>query len=610
MKMIKTTPLLDKWVQENNDHVNTWKEKEGEVNTLNQDQKQSILRRLSSEFHKLLSKIQGAPFLAGITNLELTVMYNACVFSISLSEFSEAEQIVTHSMAKVLQIPDYKEAGSHSLVFWRKVSEESLKHTDLSVCIGQLFYLQWAIWLATCRFNIIQELEKEISLFFNTLEDTGGKLPDTLLLVLEPKVLVELLRVCTLIAQGAEKIKDGQISEAFVDLQAATSLPAPTTLVASTHLLLGSSLVQMNRPQMALLCYRKALETDAHCVSALYQSILVYRKLENTQAEIQALQLLHSALMLSSTAECGIAGLQLIFPSLLLCSQSLCNLLSVPSALTVLHTLAIKCVLHGRVSEGVEHYLDLLASLHTDQQNLQVTMKALQLPRLTELYLEAGAAMLMAQRTADCILLCDEVINTTLDQLPERLVLEAVPSNLSVDRDDKGAMILWTGAAYLLQGHCHTYLKDWKQAVTLYTRCVNLLVKVCFKKKGLQPQIPSTDMVDKEGTELFILQRLKGLSLAGRGICFAQTDQLREALRDLQLSLHAFPECVGAGLWHGEVLWRLGRRQDAAGCWKKTWSFNPQSPKESVCVYLLEPPTDHLMDPTELRLRMQESGSA
>lgn len=99
-------------------------------------------------------------------------------------------------------------------------------------------------------------------------------------------------------------------------------------------------------------------------------------------------------------------------------------------------------------------------------------MKALQLPRLTELYLEAGAAMLMAQRTADCILLCDEVINTTLDQLPERLVLEAVPSNLSVDRDDKGAMILWTGAAYLLQGHCHTYLKDWKQAVTLYTRLV------------------------------------------------------------------------------------------------------------------------------------------
>lgn len=49
-----------------------------------------------------------------------------------------------------------------------------------------------------------------------------------------------------------------------------------------------------NCPQMALQCYRKALETDPRCVCALYQSILVYRKLGNTQAEIQALRLLHS----------------------------------------------------------------------------------------------------------------------------------------------------------------------------------------------------------------------------------------------------------------------------------------------------------------------------
>lgn len=77
--------------------------------------------------------------------------------SITLHNIQTIDVFFTTS--SVLQIPDYKEAGSHSLVFWRKVSEESLKHTDLSVCIGQLFYLQWAIWLATCRFNIIQELE-------------------------------------------------------------------------------------------------------------------------------------------------------------------------------------------------------------------------------------------------------------------------------------------------------------------------------------------------------------------------------------------------------------------------------------------------------------------
>lgn len=48
-------------------------------------------------------------------------------------------------------------------------------------------------------------------------------------------------------------------------------------------------------------------------------------------------------------------------------------------------------------------------------------------------------------------------------------------------------------------------------------------------------------MVVKQGTHLCILQRLKGLSLAGRGISFTQTDQLKEALRDLLLSLQASP---------------------------------------------------------------------
>lgn len=109
----------------------------------------------------------------------------------------------------------------------------------------------------------------------------------------------------------------------------------------------------------------------------------------------------------------------------------------------------------------------------------------------------------------------------------------------------------------------------------LHYRCINLLVKVHFKRRGeyfflcfegilpflhtlqllqlyvfysvdcsitgFQPQIPTIDMVGKQGTDLYTLQRLKGLSLAGRGISFTQTDQLREALRDLQLSLQAFP---------------------------------------------------------------------
>lgn len=65
-----------------------------------------------------------------------------------------------------------------------------------------------------------------------------------------------------------------------------------------------------NCPQMALQCYRKALETDPQCVCALYQSILVYRKLANTQAEIQALRLLHSV---SNTSAHSREGRECVF---------------------------------------------------------------------------------------------------------------------------------------------------------------------------------------------------------------------------------------------------------------------------------------------------------
>lgn len=58
---------------------------------------------------------------------------------------------------------------------------------------------------------------------------------------------------------------------------------------------------------------------------------------------------------------------------------------------------------------------------------------------------------------------------------------------------------------------------------------------------GCPPQIPDADAVAKCGTSVSVLQRLKGLSFAGRGISFSQTERMKEALRDLQHSLHVLP---------------------------------------------------------------------
>lgn len=109
----------------------------------------------------------------------------------------------------------------------------------------------------------------------------------------------------------------------------------------------------------------------------------------------------------------------------------------------------------------------------------QVHGEASTLPRLPELYLEAGTALLMARRPADCMALCNEVISSTLELLPEKVVLEepeersgAESTDVSAGGEDRVAMLLWAAAAYLLQGHCHAHLKDWKQSVTHYTRSV------------------------------------------------------------------------------------------------------------------------------------------
>lgn len=129
-------------------------------------------------------------------------------------------------------------------------------------------------------------------------------------------------------------------------------------------------------------------------------------------------------------------------------------------------------------------------------------------PRMPELYLEAGASLLMAHRPADCMALCEEVITSTLELLPEKAMLEVETESAGTAGGEKVKMLLWTGAAYLLQGHSHAHLKDWKQAVTHYTRsqrcsatfahqcvlrvlsvkcplhsrCINLLVKVRFRQ--------------------------------------------------------------------------------------------------------------------------------
>ncbi|KAM9393698.1 Fanconi anemia group G protein isoform 2-T2 [Pholidichthys leucotaenia] len=613
--------LFNSWVLENNKLVNKCKDKEGGQGVFSQDLNQVHLRWCSSEFHKLMKKIQGVPPHLDHTPLELAVVYNACVCSVARCQFEEAQLLLTQAAERANQITGDDPGTPEPLLI--RTFLRSVRTTALSPCGVYLLCLQWAIWLATSQLKTVQEFQREISSHF---EEVGGgvgdqarargKISNVPLFIMEPKRLMELLHISTSLSQGVERMNEGQTSEALSVLRVAATLPGPRDLVAYTHLLSGSSLSKMGCPHMALQCFRKALETDSGCVSALYQSVLIYRQLGNAQAEIQALRILHSTLMLPLATEPSMAGIHPLSSSLLLSSQSLSSLLSVPTALSVLHSLALKCVLHGRISEGVEHYLDLLAVLQSNEPHgINMHAEGTTFPRIPELYLEAATALLIAQRPADCMPFCKEVISITQELLPEKVVIEEPEEgsgtetrDVCVKGHDKLWMILWASSAHLLLGHCHTQENNWNQAVTHYTRCVNLLVKVHFKKTGFPTQIEGADVHIKYGTEQCILQRLKGLSLAGRGISFTQMDRLKEGLRDLELSLQALPEASSAGLWCGDVLWRLGRKQEAAACWEKTWSLTSQPSVDNLPVYLQELHSGPLLDSSELRSRIQKLG--
>ncbi|XP_015228569.1 PREDICTED: Fanconi anemia group G protein isoform X2 [Cyprinodon variegatus] len=605
--MIQPLCLLDRWTQENNELASSYKDGQ---DAQNRDHNLFRQRRYSSDFHKLLKKIQGIPPHLDHAQLELSVAYNTCVCFTAQSQFEDAQMLLTQTIQRVLEIAGENPGTPDPSVLW-KAALISVASTALHRSVLGLFCLQWGTWLAKRCWTAIKEFQAKISLFDEQRQGVWDeKIPNFPRLVVEPRRLSELLKICSAISQGAERLDEGWST--LSSLQAASALPAPRALIAYTHLLSGSCLAHMSRPQMALQCFRKALETDPCCVCALYQSILIYRQLGNSQAEIQALRILHSTLLLPSTTEQAMAGSQLLSPSLFLCSKSLSSLLSVPSALSVLHCLALKCVIHGRVSEGVEYYLDLLAALHSEDQHGPPAAVSI-LPKLPRLYLEAGAALLMARRPADCLTLCDEVSRTIVDLLPEKVIVDdPEEGSVSWSREGKDETesglerLLWAAASYLLQGHCYCQLMEWKQAVTNYTRCINLVVKVHYKRRSISPQIPSTDIDAEQAGDLLVLQRLKGLSLAGRGISFAQMSQLREALRDLQLSLQAHPEGVTAGQWCGEVLWRLDRKQEAAAYWKKTWSQPIPSIAETLPVYAQELQSDLLLDSEELHQRLQE----
>ncbi|XP_066510647.1 Fanconi anemia group G protein homolog isoform X1 [Hoplias malabaricus] len=591
-----TPCLFGKWSEDNNSIVRKWKEFEKR-----RQPNRDLNKQCYTELLRLQKKIQGLPAAAEQLRLEVTVSYNALLFSLSFSKSNETQDNLTHSLVRALEAVGARGACSDPATLWQHVLK-ALGGTEFVPWIEKLLLIQWTIWLSESHLEGTLHLLQQIH-STNKTSSAGDLLAEirhltfsvqedaSLLVAVAAKDLKDLLLICTFISKGVELMKEENYAEALLAFQEASILPSPRAALAHVHTLTGLSFTKLGRPQSALQCYRKALEVDFSCHRALYQSSLVYRQLGNSHAEIEALLLLHSAVLLRSERDSSRPPPPLISLDRLLGSEKMASISQTPSPLLILHTLAHRCVHSDRNSEAAEFYLDLLACLQSDARPCVSTSDDLPFPRIPVVYLEAAFAMLKAQRSWDVLAICDEVIAKTADLVPERLLLEPCDrlghTTMNLESDpvgDKLDCVLWSGAAYFLQGHAHLQLKDTKEALSSFTRAINQLVKVFVKQEDWTVHTPgeAADHKNKVRT----LEVLKGQTLGGRGLCFAERGQLKEALRDFQLSLQSSPGGRNTQMWLVEILWRLDRKEEAAAVWKQTSSSSDSVTLVDLPLYL------------------------
>ncbi|XP_012684026.2 Fanconi anemia group G protein isoform X1 [Clupea harengus] len=585
--------LLEKWTQANNSFVKEWKVTDGRIGG-----NHGVKEKCHKGTLKLLQKIQGVPAVIELIQLELAVAYNTLVFSLNLSSLSDVQQSLTYTLLRALEAVDCQTSSMDPIVLWC-VTLKSFSNTSHLSCLHSLLCVQWALWLASCQMQSIRHLlrdvtQEEVTASSQDLRTVIQKLSlsekenSNLLVAVTAREFKDLLPICTILLEGLENITQENYSAALVAFLQAASLPAPRTLLAQVHTLTGFAFAKLDQPQSALQSYRKAMEVDFGCHSALYQSALVYRQLKNTQAEIEALRLLHSALVQHTEEQTVNTRVMIISPDVLLSSKCKDSIMAVPSPQLILHSLACTCVLEDRILEAVELYLDLMSSLQSDITQPVCTEADVSLPRVPVVYLEAAFTLLRAKRMWDVITVCEEVITKTMNLIPERLVLDLSEEHLlfSMEGPSKSLKherleyVLWAAAAHYLQGLAYCKMKDTKESVANFTRSLNWLAKVSIKSTG-------TLVGDQGDCEVVkTLQRLRGLALAGRGVSFMERGQLKEALRDLKLSLQSITELQMIKFGLVEVYRRLGRQEEAIVCWRESQSSSEAVSSGNLPLYL------------------------
>ncbi|NXG24631.1 FANCG protein, partial [Grallaria varia] len=555
-------------------------------------------RRQREGLGELLRSIRGLPAALPALPLELTVLYNSLLFTVEASDSAiegEADGI-RQGLLRVLEACGACGQDLSMEELWQKVLQE-VTVEELQAPLHRLGALQAAWWLAAGRLGSVAGLFQRLS----TAEDTGRahyskgqnellsllkawRVPaegDSLPLVQSAEDLKEVLWTAAAFLQGLQELEAGNFPTALSLLQEAAGGFCSKKVLAQISTCLGCCAQQMGKPQTALQHLKRALQVDFQCLPALSHVAAVYHELGETDAELQALALLYETLEKKPPAAASLSPCFLIQTELLVHTPTLTSLLRHPHPSEVKYLLAQRCLQDGRVADAVEHYLDFLALLQEGLQQQVPLDGSSALPRIPEVFLEAASALEQAGRHQDAITMCEEVISRTTDLIPrmlrvdERLEQPECPSpgaglagGFLSHKKESLCCLAWRAAGYLHQGWAWAKLGESKEAITQFTRCLSDLLRVRLCEPGIEP-------TENLLPEVEVLQKIRLLSLIGRGTQFLEMGRHKEALLDFQHGLQISPGNPAAASYLVQALWKLDRKQEAAAHWQKLSQSSP-----------------------------------
>ncbi|NXD14077.1 FANCG protein, partial [Nothocercus nigrocapillus] len=539
----------------------------------------------------VLALITGLPAAVATLPLELTVLYNSLIFAMGASDCAingEAEEI-RQGLLRVLEAFGAAGQDLSTEKLWQKVLQE-VTVEELQAPLHRLGALQGAWWLATNRLGSITGLFQLLS----SAEDPGRapcregktqllsllrawKVPAeeaSVSLVQSAQDLKEILCTAAAFLQGLQELEAGNLSAALSLLQEAAGGFCSKRFLAQIYTCLSCCAQRMGKPQTALQHLKRALQVDFQCLPALSHAAAVYRELGEVDAELQALAVLCEALEGNPPAAVSSAPCCLIQTEHLVHTPALASLLRHRHLSEVKYLLAQRCLKDGRVADAVEHYLDFLSLLQDGLQQQVPLDGGSSLPRLPEVFLEAASALQQAGRPLDAVTVCEEVVSRTADLIPQTLRVEERPEQPEcpcpetqlaggpLSQKESLSCLVWRTAAYLHQGWAWAKLGETKEAVTRFSRCLGDLLRVQLYQPGVKTAgslLP----------EVKLLQKIRLLSLIGRGTQLLELGKHREALLDFQYGLQISPGDPAAASYLVQALWKLDRKQEAATRWQK-----------------------------------------